>query len=31
LTVKVLKVVKVLNLPGVRSSRCVAGTDLDYC
>jgi hypothetical protein len=28
LTVKVLKMVKVLNLPGVRSDRCVAGTGI---
>ena len=29
LTVKVIKVLKVLNFSGVRSSRCVAGTGID--
>jgi hypothetical protein len=29
LPVKVLKVVKVLNLPEVRSGRCVAGTGIN--
>jgi hypothetical protein len=28
--VKVIKALKVLNFPGVRSGRCVAGTGIDH-